>query len=595
MLELKETMAGRENRNTQVTFVPASRWRGFAPFLRERAVRLGDRTALDRAGTSDAPGTDSGSRFSYADLHSASLLLADRLISLGIGTGSHVAILAESGPEWGIAFFGTMIAGAVLIPLDPKSTLAELQAIASDCRPSLIFASGGCREKAGNLVSLCGMESGMVELESLRAGTIEEIGARAGFADKRLSDTALIVYTSGTTGAAKGVLITIGNLVFQMEALVTGFRIQEDDRFLSILPMNHLLELTCGLLGVLHGGAQTIYCASIFPADVTHALRTRKATYVITVPYFLRLLARQIGAEAGRKSVPRRLLFACWQRLTPVLPDSLRRRMFHPVHQALGGRMRGFISGGAPLDADTEDFLARLGIRIYQGYGLTETSPVISANRPGATRARSVGRPLPGVELRIRSLDHAESDASGSEAPDGHTGEILTRGPHVMAGYHGRADLTGQALDPDGWFHTGDVGHMDGGGFLHITGRIKSLIVLEGGKKIHPEEVEDTLSSLRSIKEACVLNCAMPGGKEELVAVIVPHGDLSATASDAPARAFGLGAEARLRMEIAAALAALSAYKRPARIVFFPGDLPRTASRKIRREDVKTALRKMGT
>lgn len=564
---------------------PDASWRGFAEFLRERAQRHGDRTAL---AWSDATGRRSG-RFGYRDLHGTALRLAARLEAMDVAPGDRVALLSESRPEWGAAFFGIQIAGAVLVPLDAKATQAELGAMVLDCRPVLILASRACAHMASALFPRAGS---ILDLESLRTDPVPPALAAgsarsaAPFPDKRRADAALIVYTSGTTGTAKGAVITVGNLLFQIEAQRRGFGIASRDRFLSILPLNHLFELTCGMLGVIHAGARAYYCRSLLPADVTNALRRRKVTYMIAVPFFLRLVAKQMRSAAARKPPWRRALFSAWQGLSPWLPPAARRRIFRPVHEALGGNLRAFISGGAPLDAATEDFLARLGVVVYQGYGLTETSPVISANRPGGARPGTVGRPWPGIEVRIVPLDAEGEEAEGVGAYGGREGEIRTRGPHVMAGYHGRADLTAEAFDAEGWFRTGDLGCLDAGGFLRITGRIKSLIVLEGGKKIHPEEPEELLARLDGVKEACVL--ALPGtdGREEIAAVIVPQ-------PEAAAREAGR-AQAELRTEIETAMAALSPWKRPARIFFSDRDLPRTATRKVRREAVKAMLAETG-
>lgn len=540
---------------------------------------------------SDATGRQSG-RFSYRALHGTALRLAARLEAMGVAPGDRVALLSESRPEWGAAFFGIQIAGAVLVPLDAKATKTELGAIVMNCRPVLILASRVCAEMAAGLRA---RDIDIVELESLRAdpappaNPAEPGHSPASFPDKRRADLALIVYTSGTTGTAKGAQITVGNLLFQIEAQMQGFGITPADRFLSILPLNHLFELTCGMLGVIHAGARVYYCRSLLPAEVTDALRRRKVTYMIAVPFFLRLVAKQMHSAVAAKSPWRRALFSAWQGLAPWLPATARRRVFRPVHEALGGNLRAFISGGAPLDAATEDFLARLGVVVYQGYGLTETSPVISANRPDGARAGTVGRPWPGIEVRIVPLDADGEDAKGSGVDNhglgendglGQEGEIRTRGPHVMAGYHGRADLTAEAFDDEGWFRTGDLGCLDVDGFLRITGRIKSMIVLEGGKKIHPEEPEELLARMAWVKEACVVAMPGPDGKEEVAVVIVPQADWSLRKT--------------ARAEIDAALADLSPWKRPARIIFFERELPRTATRKVRRDAVKAMLVRAG-
>ena len=236
------------------------------------------------------------------------------------------------------------------------------------------------------------------------------------------------------------------------------------------------------------------------------------------------------------------------------------------------------IAGGAPLEPDTARFFDRIGIPLLQGYGLTETSPVIAVNTLQANRIGSVGRPLAGAEVMI-----AGRNGSSDE------GEICTRGPHVMKGYYRHDDLTREAIDADGWFHTGDLGRLDKDGFLYITGRIKNLIVLGGGKKVHPEEVEEALAKAPSVKEICVLGekatDGLKAGTEEVVAVVVP------TEAAAQAR---VGDPAALQMQIKRELDAagkdLAPYKRPIRVVLHLNDLPRTATRKVKRADVRMWL-----
>jgi len=227
------------------------------------------------------------------------------------------------------------------------------------------------------------------------------------------------------------------------------------------------------------------------------------------------------------------------------------RRFLHaPVLRAFGGSLRALYSGGAALDVDVARGFERMGLRIFEGYGLSETSPVIATNTPAAYRVGSVGRPLPGVEVRI-SAD----------------GEIQTRGPHVMRGYLDRPDLTAAVLDADGWLRTGDLGRVDDDGFLHVTGRAKDVIVLGGGKKVYPDEVEQVLAQSPRFAEVCVLGVAARHGNEEVCAVVVP-----AAADEVDADA-----------AVQAALESLAAFKRPTRVVVRREPIPRTTTRKAKR------------
>jgi long-chain acyl-CoA synthetase len=366
-----------------------------------------------------------------------------------------------------------------------------------------------------------------------------------------LGDCAVIAYTSGTTGRPKGVCIRYGSLAFQADTFEREFGIGQEDVFLSMLPLNHMFELTCGLLSVLNAGGQVDYVESIFPHEIAEAARARGATRMLTVPHFLRALQRTVqsqGVASGKEREP-----------------------------LLGPRFAAFHCGGAPLDPRLAEFVEGLGVRVFEGYGLTETSPVVATNLPGAARPGSVGPPLPGTEVRIARL-------AGEEH-----GEILVRGPHVMLGYHGQDERTREVLDADGWFHTGDLGRIDADGFLFVTGRSKSLIVLASGKKVQPEEVEAVLAASPCVKEVCVLGRAADAG-EEVQAVVVP--------SDALGASCGRDAD-RLRAAIEADFAergrVLATFKRPVRIHVLAGSLPRTTTGKVRRPDVVRILDGSGT
>jgi long-chain acyl-CoA synthetase len=393
-------------------------------------------------------------------------------------------------------------------------------------------------------------------------------------AERSVDETGLLIYTSGTTGRPKGVEITLGNLAFEVRSLLQVNPFQPDDVLVSILPLHHLLELVCGLLVPLHVGARVCYSASLFPQDVVALLRERRATVMLCVPLFLKLMKAAVEREVHARGRGARLGFGAALVVARALPMSSRRRLFAALHARLGGRLRAFICGGAPLDREVADFFLRLGVPVYEGYGLTETSPVVAVNGPRARRSGTVGRPLPGVRVRIEA------------------GEVLTAGPHVMRGYYRRPEITAEVFDGE-WLRTGDLGELDADGFLRITGRIKNLIVLPGGRKVQPEEVEGVLARSAFVREVCVAGTARLGGlsegDEEVCAVVVPSEPL---ADRFAGRAEALAEE--IRQDLARIGAVLSPYKRPTRLVVRAERLPMTSTRKIRRPLVRSWLEEQG-
>lgn len=512
---------------------------------------------------------------SYIELSRRARDLSDYLIESGFKKGDRVVILSESRPEWAVAFFASIRSGAITVPLDIKLTDAELKSILSNALPKILFVSVEHAKSASVLkesipsiekVILVGdhADNGEFPLYStLRSKTTLEGCVR------EPHETALIIYTSGTTGNPKGVMISFSNLIFEVRNLEHKLSLGPDDLFLSILPLNHLLELTAGFLGVLHAGGKVCYSQSLYPQEIAKMMSEKKVTLMITVPLFLKLIKGSIEKQIKKESAFGQKYFRAMYVLSKFIPFvSIRKRLFLPIHKQFGGRLKGFVSGGAPLDVEVGEFFGRIGIPVYQGYGLSETSPITTANVPGQNRLGSVGRPLEGAEVKI-----AQVNETGE-------GEILTRGPHIMQGYYKRDDLTKEVIDAEGWFHTGDLGRFDKDGYLYITGRIKSLIVLGGGKKIHPEEVESVLSNSALVKEVCVASKVskegLKEGTEEVCAVIAPSDDLKKKADK-------MQMEQELKKEIERLNQNLASYKRPTRIFIYPEDLPKTATRKIKR------------
>ncbi|HTJ45281.1 MAG TPA: AMP-binding protein [Kofleriaceae bacterium] len=488
---------------------------------------------------------------SYDQLRAQIVAVSSRLIARGLSTNARVALLSENRPEWSIAMLGALRAGAMVVPLDTKLGTSEITTLLAHAKPRVILASTAQRARAIEAARAAGIGSDRVLI--IDDGSITSAGDIAPPV-RTHDDVALIVYTSGTTGSPKGVTITFGNLMHQVRAVGAAIGPQGRERFLSVLPLCHLYELICGLLVPLSRGATISYPAgeTLLPAELSRIMRERKITSLVGVPLLYRALSRGIDAEVKRASRGARIFVAMISAIAAVIPlEKLRRAIHRPILKSFGGALHQLYAGGAPLDPEVAKRFERMGLRIFQGYGLSETSPVIATCTPRAYRRGSVGRPLPGVEVRIAD------------------GEIQTRGPNVMRGYLDRADLTKDVFTRDGWFKTGDLGHLDDDGYLHVTGRAKDVIVLGGGKKVYPDEVELLLADHPGFAEVCVLGVPNRHGHEEVCAVVVP------------AAAQG---EADPEEEIARMLEGVAAFKRPTRVLVRREPIPRTTTRKAKRQ-----------
>src|SRR5262245_3793854 len=514
-------------------------------------------------------------RVSYAEIRHHAERLSEYLMERGCGANERSAILAESKPEWGIAFFAIVRAGGIVLPLDTKLGADEVSALLLEAEPRMLFTSARFASTALELRRRVDSIREVILLEDRSSDGMRcyrELGAQASqpapFRGRH--EVAVLTYTSGTTGRPKGVMTTFENLIFQVEALRQAGEPRPEDRVLSILPLHHLLELTAGFLGILWAGGEVCYVNSLLPYEIAQAMRDRRVTRMIAVPHFMVLLKRQLERRiAGLEPWRRRAFYAALYGLGWIPSRTLKRLLFRRLHRSFGGELRYFICGGAPLGSDVVDFFQRLGIPVYQGYGLTETSPVVATNTPRHHRRGSVGRPLPGVQVRI----------SGS----GRTGEIETKGLHVMKGYYRRPELK-EAIDADGWLHTGDLGYLDRDGYLFVTGRLKDLIVLASGKKVQPDEVEHALRNSEAFREAAVLGVTIsPDRGEEVCAVVV--------ASESLARESGADMD-KLRaaaiQETSRLTRRLGSHKRPTRVLVRQESLPRTGTATVRREQLRT-------
>lgn len=459
------------------------------------------------------------------DFERATRDTAQRLAALGVRPGDRVALFAENRPEWHVVDFACYLIGAVSVPLYATLPVHHVRYIVSDCGAKVLLVSGKDRartalEAVDSLegVRVFGLDAGLAaDVPALsevsvpaRRGSVAQPGPLAG------DSLASLIYTSGTTGDPKGVMLSHGNFMSQVETVAPMFPITERDICMSFLPLSHVYERTVDYV-FLYRGAQINYVESI--ERVPNQLAEIRPTIMVSVPRLYERSYIKIIAKVQQDGGARRRLFewalrvgrsvreAEWrgERASPFAKGQYvvaRARIFSKVMERLGGRLRFTISGGAPLAKEVGEFFDIVGLPILQGYGLTESSPVIAVNTLQHNRIGSVGRVAPGVEVHI--------------APDG---EILARGANIMLGYWQQPAATAEAVDREGWLHTGDVGYLDGDGYLYITDRKKDIIVTSGGKNVAPQPIEGRLGATPFIQQAVVVGDKYP----YLTALVVPN------------------------------------------------------------------------
>ncbi len=490
-----------------------------------QAQRLGNRSAL-RHKTAGV----------YHDISWAAMAEAIRsfghgLLALGLKPGERVAIMAPNSPDWLYADLGTLACGGVSAPVYHTEGLDAIHHIINDSGCRLVFVQSPllaaeiseARSQTSGLKQIILLEGEVPVPQVLSREQFLAAGQKVApelFAQRlaagKEDDLASLVYTSGTTGPPKGVMLTHANFLSNVKAAVPLFPIGEDDACLSFLPLSHVFERMAGYYLMLHQGATIAYAESIdtVPANLGEVT----PTVVISVPrlyekMYARIMERALAGSWLRKQIffgalragraQARLTLAKEQpgALLGLAVAVAKRLVFSKLHQHLGGQLRFFVSGGAPLGKEIAEFFLAAGIPIYEGYGLTETAPVIAANTPAATRLGTVGRALPNTQVKI--------------AEDG---EILVRGPGVFQGYWNNPTATAEAF-ADGWFKTGDIGVLDADGFLAITDRKKDLIVTAAGKNIAPQNLENLFKTDKYLANAMIYGDRKP----YLTALLVPN------------------------------------------------------------------------
>jgi long-chain acyl-CoA synthetase len=561
-------------------------WNSFYDRFAATAGRFAQRTAVE------LQHGDGVERVTYGELQKQAEVVAKFLASREIRASDKCAILADNDISWCAAYLGILRLGAIAVPFDTHYSPPQIAALLRDSGAKILFTTEHylrdvqeARWLAGSslrLTLLCGSDADVESLSDCQVSPETQLPANT----TTVQDPAVILYTSGTTSDPKGVVLTHGNLLAEAESVFAVLNLNEKDSILGVMPLYHALAQLANLLLPFAVGARVIFLEEVSATELLKALRQFRPTLFCCVPQFFYLIHQRVlnkVAEGGwLRSAVFRLLLNGNAGLRQLTRLNLGPILFRAVHDVIGSEMRFLVTGGAKFDPVVGRDFYKLGFNLIEAYGLTETSGAATLTRAGEGGQGSVGKPLPGVEVKIAP---AESGSSGDDS----NGEIAIRGPIVMQGYFNRPDATAE-LVKDGWFLTGDLGRLDERGRLSITGRKKEVIILSSGKNIYPEEIETQYAASPLIKELCVLGLSLPGepAAERLHAVIVP--DLEVM----KARKV-VNMKEVLRFDIENISVHLPAHKRILSYAIQMEPLPRTTTRKLKRFEIERQVREQKT
>ncbi|MFQ5787458.1 MAG: AMP-dependent synthetase/ligase [Thermodesulfobacteriota bacterium] len=495
---------------------------------------------------------------SFSQVFESVTRLSRHLRKLGLGIGDKIAILGENRPEWGISFFSVAWIGATVVPLDARASTESHKFILEFSSVKAIILADSYFPKIHSILD------GFSELQHIIVmENFDEILSKysTGIESENFSEDHLleILFTSGTTDNPKGVMLTHKNIMSNVEDMYRVIDLSPEDRGFSVLPIHHSYECTCGLVGSFYNGSSVFYARSIKPREMLEDLYIASPTVWLNAPLILEKLCLRINKDLSNQKGLKGLI-------TRTLPNKF---IGKKIKKQLGlERIKLIICGGAALPSWVSSGLEEYGFPIIQGYGLSETSPLISVNPPSNPKNQSVGMIIESDEVEIRDIDN-----------DGN-GEIVVRGPNIMRGYYKNETATNEVLKPDGWLYTGDIGYFDEEGFLYVTGRKKFLIVTKGGKNLFPEEVEEKLTKSNFIEEALVFS---PDDKT-IQALIYPNID------EVNEKLGVIGEETSeenvwnlIKLEVRTINKDLEAYKKISNFAIRFNEFPKTTTRKIKR------------
>jgi len=469
--------------------------------LNQSAAQYGDKSAFfinNKNGNFD--------NISYSQFKSDVDAFGTALINLGL-KNKCIAVIGENRYEWCVSYLATVGGTGIIVPIDRELPENEIQNILTRCNADAIIYSNNHNECMENLSKASLSVKYYINMDAekdhgfymsykqlLKNGKDMVSSGNNDFIEAQIDNNALaiLLFTSGTTGLAKGVMLSHKNICSNMVAVRSTVLVESSDRSLSILPMHHTYECTIGFLVFIYSGATISFNEGL--KYIAKNLKEVKPTILVVVPLILENLYKKIWTQAGKKKFGKLILKVALI-LTTILNYffhiDIRKKIFKQIHDTVGGSLRLIITGAAAIDPDVSKCFRRMGIRVLQGYGLTECAPLVAGNSDFAFRDDSVGKALPGVEIKIDAPDE-----------DG-IGEILTKGENVMLGYYKDENATAKSI-VDGWFHTGDLGIIDRKGFVYITGRSKNIIIIKNGKNVYPEELEASINKNPYVQESIV-------------------------------------------------------------------------------------------
>ncbi|MCP4449146.1 MAG: AMP-binding protein [Myxococcales bacterium] len=514
----------------------------------------------------------------------------------GVVPNERVAIMGEGRPEWSIGYFGILKAGATAVPMDSQLSLAEVANLLRASEARVFITSDKVCERLAEEEELDFAEGEeRVAVETALGALSPESTKFAGYEDllaepedsspvvlpaRKGDRVASLIFTSGTTGQPKGVMLTHKNLTSMAAKLSSTFRLYKHDGLLSVLPMHHTFEFSAGLLMPLTHGSSITYLDELNADALSAGFKCGHITGMVGVPALWQLLHRNVRKRISERGPLVERAFdaivdvnRAIREKTPLEVD-LGRLVFFPVHRELGGRIRLMISGGSALSPEVMKSFRGMGFRLFEGYGMTEASPVLAVQRPGDPAvAGSVGRALPGISVKV-----FEPNEDG-------IGELIGKGPNVMKGYYGNEDATDEVIR-DGWLHTGDLGRIDEAGNVFIVGRKKEMILGASGENVYPDELEELYGEIDFVKELSIVGLPSDGTGETVAALVVPDYEHDEALGRAEVRDL-------VREHMKEVSKKLPLYKRVKLWHLWDHDLPRTSTRKVKRRDIVGELEKL--
>lgn len=534
----------------------------------------GDRVAFLRKEKTGEPYKE----ITYNQLKSDVDALGTALIDMGL-KDKNIVVIGENRYEWAVAYLAIVTGVGNVVPLDKELPEAEIEGLIVRAKVSAVIYSNRKKEQIENIckrvesVQTC---IGMDDDQELSMKKLIEKGKELIKKDKRFVEAeidakkpSIILFTSGTTSAAKGVLLSHHNIAYDMMCGCKSISVEPEDRFFSVLPLHHTYECTAGFLIPLYRGASVAYCEGL--RYIAKNMQESQPTMMLAVPAIFENIYGKIWENVrkqGKEKLVKKMEVLSWW-LYNKLGIDIRAKVFKQIHANFGGKLRIGIVGAAAMNPDVIAGFRKLGIHMIQGYGLTEAAPLAALNRDAYYNDKSAGREVPGISLRI--------DSPNEEG----VGEICVKGDNVMLGYYENEEATNETII-DGWLHTGDLGYIDDEGFLFITGRIKSVLITKNGKNVYPEEVEAIINKSPLIKESMIYQKDNKDGDDTFIAaIIVPDFDyIKENASEALSED---NLKDKLWEEVKKANAELVSYKHVKEIKIRAEELEKTTTLKIKR------------